>query len=104
MFGALPPFEPQHLSLFIIASLWGLAWKGFALWRAAKEGNSKWFVALLVVNAAGLLEVLYLLKMRKERWLLWPLLASAVMFVSLLYYVVTAVSLSPPSGNTGPVW
>lgn len=104
MFGATPLFEPQHLSLLLVASLWGLIWKGFALWYAAKKGNSRWFVILLVVNAAGLLEVLYLLKIRKERWLLWPLLASAVMFISLLYYVLTTVSSLPISpGNGGPV-
>jgi len=35
-------------------------WKGFALWRAARAGQSAWFVALLIVNSAGLLEIAYL--------------------------------------------
>jgi hypothetical protein len=34
--------------------------KGFALWRAARNNSSGWFVALLLVNTFGILEILYL--------------------------------------------
>jgi hypothetical protein len=34
--------------------------KGFALWRAARNNSSGWFVALLLVNTLGILELLYL--------------------------------------------
>ncbi|MDP3901078.1 MAG: DUF5652 family protein [bacterium] len=34
--------------------------KGIALWRSAKRGEVKWFVALLVFNTVGILEALYL--------------------------------------------
>jgi hypothetical protein len=39
---------------------WSLVWKGLALWRAAKNNSKPWFVALLVVNTLGVLEILYL--------------------------------------------
>lgn len=45
---------------FIIASLWTLPWKGYALWKAARKGQPWWFVALLLVNTLGLLEIMYI--------------------------------------------
>jgi len=48
-------------SLFIYPVLiWSLAWKGLALWKAARKEHKVWFVVLLVVNTLGLLEILYL--------------------------------------------
>jgi len=44
--------------LLILA--WSLVWKGLALWRAAQKGEKVWFVALLVINTVGILEILYL--------------------------------------------
>ena len=35
--------------------------KGFALWKSAKKGQRVWFIALLVVNSAGILPLIYLL-------------------------------------------
>lgn len=34
--------------------------KGFPLWRAARNNSSGWFVALLLINTFGILELLYL--------------------------------------------
>lgn len=42
--------------------LWSLGWKGASLWRAARDGNRPWFVGLLLVNSAGLLDALYLFR------------------------------------------
>ena len=53
----LPPFVGVAL-LLIIA--WSFVWKGLALWRAAKRGEKIWFVAFLLVNTAGILEIIYL--------------------------------------------
>ncbi len=47
--------------LFLIPfMLWGLFWKGWALWRAAKNDSRGWFIALLLINTMGILEILYL--------------------------------------------
>ena len=40
---------------------WDFAWKGFALWRAARNRQPTWFVALMVVNSVGILPIIYLL-------------------------------------------
>ncbi len=45
--------------------LWTLPWKGIALWRAAKNGQKKWFVALLVVNTLAILDIVYILYFSK---------------------------------------
>ena len=46
--------------LIIPLVIWSLVWKGLALWRAARRGETYWFVALLVINTLGILEILYL--------------------------------------------
>jgi len=40
--------------------VWSLFWKGLALWHAAKRSQPWWFIALLVVNTVGILEICYL--------------------------------------------
>ena len=47
---------------FILAAiaLWTLPWKGVALWKAAKRGEKKWFVVLLVLNTLAILEIIYI--------------------------------------------
>ncbi len=51
---------------FVILAIWELYWKGLALWRAAKRDESVWFVALLIINTAGLLPIAYLLLTRDK--------------------------------------
>jgi len=40
--------------------LWHIVWKGLALWKAAGNQQKNWFIALLLINTAGILEILYL--------------------------------------------
>ena len=47
--------------LFLLLVLVSLALKGFALWHAAKRGEKWWFVALLLINTMGILELVYLI-------------------------------------------
>lgn len=56
--------SPLALSLLIV---WSLAWKGVALWKSARRGNKKWFVALLVINTAGILEMVYIFIFSKKK-------------------------------------
>jgi hypothetical protein len=48
------------LTLALPLLLWSLAWKGVALWKAARLGHKAWFVVLLVVNTVGILEIIYI--------------------------------------------
>lgn len=53
---------PQNFMGFVgIIVAIELTLKGFALWRAAKRDEQYWFVALLVLNTAGILPAVYLL-------------------------------------------
>jgi len=55
----------------LLIILWVLVWKALALWRASRQNQKIWFIALLVVNTLGILEIVYLvywyLKERKEK-------------------------------------
>jgi len=44
----------------ILLSVWSLVWKGIALWKAGRKNQLVWFVVLLIVNTAGILEILYI--------------------------------------------
>jgi hypothetical protein len=44
--------------------IWIIIWKALALWQSARRGEKIWFIALLVVNTLGLLEIIYLLIIR----------------------------------------
>lgn len=49
-----------HPVFIAIAIVWSLAWKGLALWKSAGLRHKYWFVALLIVNTLGLLEIIYI--------------------------------------------
>jgi len=58
---------PQELTpLLIIAIVWSLPWKGFALWKAAKNSQVGWFVAILLINTLALLDILYIFYFSKN--------------------------------------
>ncbi len=43
-----------------------LVLRGYALWRAGRNSQKWWFLALLVINTAGILPALYLLFFQPE--------------------------------------
>lgn len=53
--------------LVVVLVLWSIVWKGLGLWHAAKRGETWWFVALLLLNTAGILEIVYLLVFAKMK-------------------------------------
>lgn len=56
-----------QLLLLAIAIIWSLIWKGFALWKSAKNDQPAWFVFLLVINTVGILEIIYISFFQKKR-------------------------------------
>lgn len=59
--------NPWFAAGIIILAIWSLIWKGIALWKAARLGAKAWYVALLVVNTAGILEILYIFIFSKKK-------------------------------------
>ena len=53
------------IPLLVVLALWTLFWKGLALWHAAKRGEHVWFIALLLINTVGILEIVYLFGVAK---------------------------------------
>jgi len=41
-------------------SVWSLIWKAFGLWHSARRSHTIWFVAMLILNTAGILPIIYL--------------------------------------------
>lgn len=52
--------------LLVVVAVWDVAWRGLALWQAAKRRQPGWFTALLVLNTAGIFPIVYLLTMRRR--------------------------------------
>jgi len=62
---------PAPLQYIIL--IWSIAWKGIALWNAAKHSQRNWFIAILVINIVGILEIIYLFRFAKKRMTLGDL-------------------------------
>lgn len=66
---SLQTFVESNLWLILLLVIWSLTWKGVALWVAARKGQLAWFIVLMIVNTVGILEIIYLLRLRKEKTL-----------------------------------
>ena len=61
----IDPFFTRHPFFFVglmLLSLIAIILKGYALWYAAQHHEKNWFIALLLINSLGLLEIFYLYK------------------------------------------
>ncbi len=47
--------------------LWTFPWKGVALWKSARLQQKWWFIALLLFQTLGLLEILYIFVFSKSK-------------------------------------
>ena len=54
-------------ALYSILILWSLIWKGFALWKAARNNDKYWYIAILVLNTVGILEIIYIFFFAKKK-------------------------------------
>jgi methionyl-tRNA synthetase len=55
----------QYAGIFGLL-FWSIVWKGLALWRAAKNNDKAWFIAILIINSVGLLEIFYIFVFAKR--------------------------------------
>lgn len=53
--------------LVLLAIFWAMPWKGVALWKAARNKQTAWFVVLFLVNTLAILEILYLAFWQKKK-------------------------------------
>lgn len=52
---------------YIAVVIWSLAWKGVALWFAARNHQKRWFIVILILNTVGILEIVYLIWFRRDK-------------------------------------
>jgi len=61
------PMPLINIWLFALIVAWSLAWKGVAFWKAARNNQMYWFIALMIVNTVGILEIIYIYVFAKKR-------------------------------------
>jgi len=63
----LLPYLQSHPWVLALLLVWVLPWKGYALWKSARNSQSGWFVVLLVVNTLAILEIIYIFFFSKPK-------------------------------------
>lgn len=66
----VPDYFWWVLTLLVI---WDLTWKGMALWKAARQSDKAWFLALMVLNTVGILPILYIFVFSKRTYPATPI-------------------------------
>lgn len=57
----------RWLSIFLIPLMvWSVFWKGWALWRSARNDSKVWFIILLISNTVGILDIIYIFLVGKK--------------------------------------
>ncbi|MFZ2484546.1 MAG: DUF5652 family protein [Minisyncoccia bacterium] len=51
--------------IIVVALIWSLIWKGLALWKSSGLRQKYWFIAILLINTLGILEIIYLFVVSK---------------------------------------
>jgi hypothetical protein len=57
---------PGAKLFILVLVIWSLIWKGIALWKAARNSDKAWYIVLLLVNTAGILEIIYIYGFSKK--------------------------------------
>lgn len=57
----------SNIPALIALITWILVWKGIALWKAARRSELGWYVALLVLNTVGILEIIYIFAIARKK-------------------------------------
>lgn len=52
----------------LVLVVWSIFWKGLALWHSAQRRQCWWFVIMLIINTAGILEIIYLFGVAKLKF------------------------------------
>jgi len=55
-----------NLRYLIPLLIWSVIWKGLALWKSGRNNQLPWFIALLIVNTLGILEIVYIFWFQKN--------------------------------------
>lgn len=56
----IPVMPVKWVVIIFLILLWTLVWKGLALWKSSRNNQLGWFVAMLILNTVGILEIIYI--------------------------------------------
>jgi methionyl-tRNA synthetase len=56
-----------HSPILYLLIAWSIIWKGIALWHSARNKQLLWYIVLLIVNTVGILEIIYLILLKKGK-------------------------------------
>lgn len=62
----LPQLSGWSILAIVAIVIWTFAWKGLALWKAARLSHRNWFIALLILNTFGIVEIIYIYFVAKK--------------------------------------
>lgn len=54
--------------LVALVMVWTILWKCYSVWVASKNNDKKWFIALVIFNTAGILDIIYIFGVAKKKW------------------------------------
>ena len=63
----LSMLTPLFYGYLLFAVVYELFWKGIGLWKAAKNDQKGWFIAMLVTSTVGILPLLYIFLFQKGK-------------------------------------
>ena len=64
---AIEEFLAKNQWVILIITAWSIFWKGMGLWRAARNNHKWWFLAILVLNTLGILEMIYVFGVARKK-------------------------------------
>lgn len=53
--------------IFAMLAFWSIGWKAVSLWRSARRGQRGWFGVLLVINTLGILDMIYIFLIARDK-------------------------------------
>jgi hypothetical protein len=63
----LPALTGTMLFFLLLLIIWQAVWKGLGLWKSARNNQLAWFIAMLILNTAGILPIIYIALFQKKR-------------------------------------
>jgi hypothetical protein len=61
------PFAGAFIALLVVIILGEIILKGYALWHSARNKQKAWFIVLLIIHTAGILDAIYLIWFREDK-------------------------------------
>jgi len=59
------PLTGSWAPWLVALAVWSIVWKGLGLWKAGRNNQLIWFLAMFLFNTAGILPIVYILWFQK---------------------------------------